>query len=135
MKPATPLSRRRAAGFSLTELLIVIGIIVLLVSILIPVVSKVRIAAKTTETQALLQKINNAITNYFHDYQAYPGMNPNSAFHPNTPAKPYRVVPGMTQTEDLVLCLLGSLTFSRNPPTAIPDHVAFSWKELGKGPL
>jgi prepilin-type N-terminal cleavage/methylation domain-containing protein len=137
MKRAAPtlITPRRGGGFTLAELLIVIGIIAVLVAILIPVVSKVRLAAKTTETQALLQKINNAITNYFNDFHAYPGMHTNANFNPATPGKPPRVADRLTQSEDLVLSLLGALKFTTTPPVSFPNHVEFSLPELGKGPL
>ena len=73
--PSRPLSRN---GFSLIELLVVIAIIGVLVSILIPVVKKVRVAAQVADTQQVLTQLSNAITQYFNDFKAYPGPLPNN---------------------------------------------------------
>jgi prepilin-type N-terminal cleavage/methylation domain-containing protein len=73
--PSRPLSRN---GFSLIELLVVIAIIAVLISILIPVVKKVRVAAQVADTQQVLTQLSNAITQYFNDFKAYPGPFPNT---------------------------------------------------------
>ena len=56
-----PLARHVRGGFTMIELLVVIGIIVVLVAILIPAVAKVRIAARTAETTSELKDLAAAI--------------------------------------------------------------------------
>lgn len=67
----------RRSAFTLVELLIVIGIIVLLIGLLIPVVSRVKTSAQEADTKALLQSLDGAIQNYYNAYRAYPGPIPN----------------------------------------------------------
>ena len=55
-------------GFTLVEMLTVIGIIVLLVSILLPVVSAVRTKAQTAATAAFLQRIGAGVQSYYSDF-------------------------------------------------------------------
>ena len=60
-------------GFTLVELLVVIGIIVLLVGILLPVVNGARRSAWNAASQAQLTRLVSAITAYEQDFRAYPG--------------------------------------------------------------
>src|SRR5690242_1338993 len=65
--------RQIRRGFTLIELLVVIGIIAILVSILLPVVSQVRLRAYIVATQGEMQRIATACQLYYNTFHAYPG--------------------------------------------------------------
>lgn len=70
--PATP-----PAGFTLVELLVVIGIIALLVSVLLPTLRRVRISAQQIRSAAEMRELMSAYTRYHTDHRgalllAYP---------------------------------------------------------------
>jgi prepilin-type N-terminal cleavage/methylation domain-containing protein len=119
---------RHRRGFTLVELLVVIGIIALLVGILIPVVSRVRQSAYVANTKVLMQKISAACSAYQLTFSAYPGIMPNQFFPP--PAGNTTFVAGYndyTQSEDLVLALAGGLKFTGT-------QFDFDANYLGQGP-
>jgi prepilin-type N-terminal cleavage/methylation domain-containing protein len=118
------LSSRRG-GFTLIELLVVIGIILLLISILMPVVSRVRLAAYDASTQSQMQRIMQACESYYHDWNSYPGPVPNTQLAGAAPTTPIWTIsttgggtigptPEVTSSENLVLGLLGLI----NPPSS-----------------
>src|SRR6478672_3722640 len=60
-----PAARRH--GFSLVELLIVLGIIALLIGILVPVISKAQAASRSVTCVSTLRNIGNAFRLYAND--------------------------------------------------------------------
>jgi prepilin-type N-terminal cleavage/methylation domain-containing protein len=130
--PLTPSSARK--GFTLLELLVVIGIIVLLAAILVPVVSQVRMKGYETVTRAQMNRIAAAIQSYYHDFKAYPGPIPNNQLiyqantvnniipDPNSKNPTTITATNITSSENLVLGLFGVL----NPPDTAGGQVKYA---------
>ncbi len=133
--------RQSARGFSLVELLVVIGIIAVLIGILIPVVGRVRTAARVADTQAFLGQLASAIDNYHGVFHSYPGPLSNDQIRnqtmpaseidgsPTTPAEYVKLVSRtqISMAENLVLGLLGGLV--RNGANVLYDPTL-----VGSGP-
>jgi prepilin-type N-terminal cleavage/methylation domain-containing protein len=61
--------RRRAAGFTLIELMVVLVIIALLIGLLIPALRTIRTKAKETSCKDHLHNIHLALTQYHNDHE------------------------------------------------------------------
>jgi prepilin-type N-terminal cleavage/methylation domain-containing protein len=135
--PITPTGRRTRTGFTLLELLVVIGIIVLLLGILLPVYSKVRMAAYQADTQAEVTTIANAVTRYYADFNAYPGpfSNDQIELQGTTPIVVTEINPAATpggnisMAQNMTLGLMGGLT------AATATTATFDPTTVGQGPL
>jgi prepilin-type N-terminal cleavage/methylation domain-containing protein len=62
---------RKARAFTITELLVVIGIIAVLLSVLLPALAAARSAARTTAGLSNLRQIGVAATNYSNDNKGF----------------------------------------------------------------
>lgn len=75
--PSTQLFRSNKAGFTLVEIVVVIGIITLLTAILLPVLGRVREGGRRASCAAHLRQLGQAMLMYASDWDRFPrGMDP-----------------------------------------------------------
>jgi prepilin-type N-terminal cleavage/methylation domain-containing protein/prepilin-type processing-associated H-X9-DG protein len=102
---ALPPKRHRQVGFTLVELLVVIGIIAVLIGILLPALSKAREHASQIKCMANLRQIGQAMFIYTNDNQ---GMLPYGfvigAYNPSGPPNPN---PTMISVNNVATAYLG----------------------------
>ena len=79
---ATPPRSRRRAGFTLVEVLVVLGILVVLVSFLLPTISRLREAARETECRGHLRQL---MTGFFAFAADHDGVLPGGFYDINDP--------------------------------------------------
>ena len=130
-------------GFSLVELLVVVGIIALLVGILVPTVANVRVAGQRAATQAAVANLANAVRAYQLDFGAYPGPLPDRALGigqvttddiaefnvPGGGTASLSGNQGVTGAENLYLGLSGGLFYDPDD-----EQVEYDFELAGLGP-
>jgi len=82
-------SERNAGGFTLVELLVVIGIIGILLSILVPTVNVAIVHSKNTSMRATLHAIAMGLDQFRNDFGSYPESDPTVLFAIDS-SLPYR---------------------------------------------
>ena len=123
-------SLRRAAGFTLIEILVVLSIIVLLIAILVPAAILAERYAYSSATQGDLAAIGQALSVYHSDFNMYPDSDlcyspPGGYLYPSTPGGG---IPGGNADEYLAECLLGYLPgvadgYPFNVPVGNPPYL------------
>ncbi len=108
---------RRA--FTLTEMLVVIGIIALLIGILLPALSRVQERARKTQTENLLQEFAKACETFQQQFGFYPGIVPEAILAAD---------PKITGTENAILHLCGGAVSQDDPNYGATQYS--SWTEI-----
>ena len=127
---------RALAGFTLVELLVVIGIIVILMGILVPTIGYVRRAAYSAKTQQMISQLSAAVESYHMDYRAYPGPvlndyigRANTSGVRDVNGNAIDATNGIAMSENLFLGLSGGLQL--NTATGV---IFFAPADVAKGP-
>jgi type II secretory pathway pseudopilin PulG len=100
---------RRRRAFTITELLVAIGIIVLLIGILLPALSKALANAKRSQTSSTLQEFAKAIESFQQEFGFYPGLVPEETLASD---------PRISSTENALLHLMGGAVAEDDPAYA-----------------
>ena len=134
---------KAAVGFTLVELLVVIGIIVLLVGILLPVVHGVRKSAYAAASGQQIARLTAAIEAYYGDHKAYPGPLSNdqiiSGGSSSTGTLPTNLTgETVTMSENLVFGLVGGLKPSTSASAPVEydvERIASRMGPMGLNPV
>ena len=100
------LGQRARRAFTLTEMLVVIGIIALLAGILLPTLSRVNERAKKTQTENLLQEFVKSCETFQQQFGYYPGIVPEAILAAD---------PQISSMENALLHLCGGAIPSDDP--------------------
>jgi prepilin-type processing-associated H-X9-DG protein/prepilin-type N-terminal cleavage/methylation domain-containing protein len=96
--------RRAKSGFTLVELLVVIGIITSLIAILLPALGRVREQANRVKCAANLRSIGQALVMYTQQYGYYPGVYVPAGDLLNSAVWPVRLRPLLGGNKEVFNC-------------------------------
>jgi prepilin-type N-terminal cleavage/methylation domain-containing protein len=123
-------------GFTLVELLVVIGIILILIGLLFPAISAVQKQARASATKQEMSRLQSACNAYYLEFRAYPGpLSENQVYpqqggcpvipvaadsvvgiyqlsqNPSNTTNTFKITNGVTSSENLYLGLEGQLIY------------------------
>jgi prepilin-type N-terminal cleavage/methylation domain-containing protein len=73
------MGHRKPQGFTLVEILVVVGILALLLAVLVPVVRRAQVSAQETAVKAQQQNISSGLEMFKSDFGYYPSSTPQNA--------------------------------------------------------
>ena len=118
-QPSRTPERRSSGGFTLTEMLVVIGIIALLIGILLVALSAVQERARKTQTTNLMEEFGKACETFQQQFGFYPGLVPEAILAGD---------PKISGTENAILHLCGGGVDQDDPAYNTPQFNG--WTEI-----
>ncbi|MEI6878962.1 MAG: prepilin-type N-terminal cleavage/methylation domain-containing protein [Planctomycetota bacterium] len=119
-------SQSHRRGFTLVELLVAIGIIMVLIGILLPALGKVSTKAKMTSTTATMNEFAKACDVFYTQFGYYPGIVPEAMLAAT-------VNPPISGTENALLHLMGGAIRNDDPTYAASAGTEFTFGTTGTG--
>ena len=123
-QPSRTPERRSSGGFTLTEMLVVIGIIALLIGILLVALSAVQERARKTQTTNLMEEFGKACETFQQQFGFYPGLVPEAILAGD---------PKISGTENAILHLCGGGVAEGSTEGGSVGAALVSWIPLGSG--
>ena len=117
-------SQSHRRGFTLVELLVAIGIIMVLIGILLPALGKVSTKAKATATTATMNEFAKACDVFYTQFGYYPGIVPEAMLAAT-------VNPPISGTENALLHLMGGAIRNDDPTYAASAGTEFTFGTTG----
>ena len=119
-------SQSHRRGFTLVELLVAIGIIMVLIGILLSALGKVATKAKMTDTTARMNEFAKACDAFYTQFNYYPGIVPEAMLAAT-------VNPPISGTENALLHLMGGAIRNDDPTYAASAGTEFTFGFTGTG--